>query len=83
MLARHAKKTSRDSSFRRLVHYLLAPKDTKERVGRIRISHCSGADVETALGDVAVVQAGSSRTQDKNFHLLVSFQQGDEPSQNS
>ena len=77
MFARESEKRSQESSYRRLVMYLINPKGTKERVGRVLVTRCENDDMETALLEVANVQAANHRVQDKTFHLLVSFQPGD------
>ena len=80
MLAREIERTCEYSSYKRLVDYLVNPMGTQERVGQVTLSNCVSTSVRDAVMEVLNTQALNERVAEKTSHLLVSFQQGDEPS---
>lgn len=80
MLAKDIQRKAKRSSFRRLVKYLVNPKGTQQRVGHIEISNCESTTVDGTILEVLNTQAQNERASEKTMHLLVSFQQSDDPS---
>lgn len=85
MLPKELKAPRGGGSFAELVRYLVNPKGTQERVGRIAISncHCGGDDWGAAIAEVAETQSANTRAKLHTHHVLVSFRPGDEPDEAS
>ncbi|MBH0311769.1 relaxase/mobilization nuclease domain-containing protein [Alcaligenes faecalis] len=79
MIIKHvAMRSPRKSSFGDLARYLSNPKDTSERVGTIRISHCHSDELTDATLEIMATQACNTRARgDKTYHLIVSFRAGE------
>ena len=72
------------SSFARLVNYITGTQEKHERVGTIRITNCQSEVPEWAAAEAEAVQANNTRTRmDKTYHLLISFREGDMPSEDT
>ncbi len=70
----------RKSSMAVLVGYLTDQQGLTERVGNIRITHCEAATLGAAVSEMLAVQQLNTRAQsDLTYHLLVSFQAGENP----
>jgi len=70
------------SSFTRLTEYISSTQGKNERIGEIRLTNCGGDIPEQAAKEIELVQSNNKRTKmDKTYHLLVSFREGDRPSQ--
>ncbi len=70
------------SSFARLVNYITGTQEKHERVGAIRISNCNSELPSWAALEVEAVQVRNTRTRmDKTYHLLISFREGDYPTE--
>ena len=70
------------SSFGRLVKYLTDDQQKEERVGEIRITNCQSEVPEWASLEVETTQKLNRRaTSDRTYHLLISFPEGERPSQ--
>jgi hypothetical protein len=69
------------SSYIRLVRYLLDPKNTQERVGRVTVTNCHSDDATIAALEVVAIQRLNQRSNDdKTYHFLFSFREGERPS---
>jgi len=79
MIIKHvAMRSPRKSSFGDLARYLSNPKDTSERVGTIRISHCHSDELTDATLEIMATQACNTRARgDKTYHLIISFRAGE------
>ena len=70
------------SSFARLVNYITGTQEKHERVGTIRVTNCQSEAPAWAALEAEAVQAQNTRTRmDKTYHLLISFREGDSPSE--
>ena len=70
------------SSFARLVNYITGTQEKHERVGTIRITNCQSEVPAWAALEAEAVQAQNTLTRmDKTYHLLISFREGDSPSE--
>lgn len=70
------------SCYRRLVRYLLDPKDTLERVGRVTLTNFHSDDPMVAALEALAVQRLNRRAKgDKTYHLFFSFPNGERPGQ--
>jgi len=79
MIARHLpiKKTG-NSSYARLVDYLLDPQGRRERVGHIHVTNCRSDEIEDVIAEVTNTQLINKRAVSaKTYHLLVSFRPED------
>jgi hypothetical protein len=75
-------RNSRKSSFRGLVRYALDDQQKIERVGEVFIANCQSQQLDWALAEIEAVQEQNQRAvSDKTYHLIVSFQQGEEPAE--
>lgn len=81
--SKDAKLRKRQSTFSDLVSYLLSPKGdhqmVEERVVDVRTSGFSSHDIEGALLEASAVQSLNTRVGERNYHLLVSFSEGEIP----
>jgi hypothetical protein len=74
----------RKSGFASLMHYLTDTQDKQERTGDIRLTNCISDDVEIPTLEVLSTQAMNTRSlTDKNYHLIISFRDGEEPDTSS
>ena len=70
------------SSFARLMNYITGTQEKHERVGTVRITNCQSEVPAWAALEAEAVQAQNTRTRmDKTYHLLISFREGDTPSE--
>lgn len=68
------------SSYIGLVRYLLDPKNTLERVGRVTVINCHSDDPMVAALEVYATQELNRRAQDdKTYHFYFSFRHGEYP----
>jgi Relaxase/Mobilisation nuclease domain len=83
IIKRVAMRSPRKNSFGDLARYLSNPKDTSERVGTVRISHCHSDELEDATLEVMATQACNTGAKgDKTYHLIISFRAGEYPPDN-
>lgn len=69
------------SSFKRLVEYLTDSQQKESRIGSVCMSNCYAETIEDAITEVELTQSINTRSKaDKTYHLLVSFQNGEKPS---
>jgi hypothetical protein len=82
VIAKHVPmRVLRKSSMAGLVGYLTDQQGLTERVGDIRITHCEAATLSAAVSEMLAVQQLNTRAlSDLTYHLLVSFQTGENPS---
>lgn len=82
MIAKHINfKQKAKSDIHRLVEYITAGQDKAHRVGEVMITNCRYDDPELAAMEMDIVQCRNKRARsDKNYHLLISFRAGEEPS---
>ena len=82
MIVKHvAMRTVRKSSFADLAGYLTHPQDNSERLGAVSITHCHSTTLDDALVEIQAVQSCNTRsTDDKTYHLVVSFRAEEQPS---
>jgi hypothetical protein len=82
MIAKHIPmRAARRSSFQELVAYITHAKDKMVRVGEVRVTNCHQEDAQDAVLEVLATQLQNKRAgSDKTYHLLISFDAGDQPS---
>jgi Relaxase/Mobilisation nuclease domain. len=82
MISKHVPMRSiQKSSMGELVRYITSSQGKQERVGEVTITNCHSIDPQDAIREMLAVQACNTRTKDdKNYHLLVSFADGERPS---
>lgn len=82
MIARHCRMNSTSkSSIRCLVNYLINDRGSSSRVQNIRITGCESEEADWAAMEMLAVQQMNTRAQnDKTYHLVLSFQEGEHPS---
>lgn len=75
-------RTTRASSFRRLVDYITSAQGKAERVGQISTTNLNQDDAHQAALEAELVQRQNTRSQaDKTYHLVISFPAGETPSE--
>lgn len=75
-----SKKTSSQSSFRDLSNYMLDVKNEQEKVEGYDFTNCSYGEFEENLVEIESTQSINTRTTaDKTYHLIVSFQDDENP----
>ncbi|MDZ5459306.1 TraI/MobA(P) family conjugative relaxase [Azohydromonas lata] len=81
MIAKHvAMRSPSRSSMADLVSYLSDDQGLHERVGDIRITNCASATLDAAVAEMLATQQLNTRAKgDRTYHLLVSFQAGEQP----
>ncbi|MDV6344756.1 TraI/MobA(P) family conjugative relaxase [Nitrosomonas sp. Is37] len=81
MIAKHILiKQVQKGCFSRLINYLTHTQKDKERVGRVNITNCYSNITEAAVIEILNTQQMNQRAvSDKNYHLMVSFNQGERP----
>lgn len=79
MIAKHVPmRNANKSRFRRLIQYLNSPQNKQERVGRVTVTNCYQDNALDACLEIQAVQNINKRTQqDKTYHLILSFQEGE------
>ena len=83
MILRHipARKSIK-SNAARLVEYITNGLGKEERLGIVTITHCMNQELSWAVEEIKAIQLQNTRAMgDKNYHLLISFPQGEEPNQ--
>ena len=71
----------KQSSFSGLAKYISDTQSMLERVGQMTITNCHSADMSWAIEEISATQAMNTRALgDKTYHLLVSFPEGENPS---
>ena len=82
MIVKHvAMRTVRKSSLAELAGYITNAQDNSERLGAVSITHCHSATLNDALVEIQAVQGRNTRsTDDKTYHLIVSFRAEEQPS---
>jgi hypothetical protein len=82
MIAKHIPmKVPRRSSFRDLVAYITHAKGRQERIGLVQVTNCHQSEASDAVQEVLATQLRNRRAcSDKTYHLLISFDAGDNPS---
>ena len=81
MIAKHVPmQRLRRSSMADLVGYLENDQGTLERVGEVRITNCAAQTLGAAVAEMLATQHLNTRARgDRTFHLIVSFQAGEQP----
>ncbi len=84
MIAKHIHR-SQKSSFSLLANYIAAAKDKGEKLHKLWIETCNAGqspdNLDLAIKEIIATQAQNTRTKlDKTYHLLISFQDGEKPS---
>ncbi|MEO6823865.1 MAG: TraI/MobA(P) family conjugative relaxase [Nitrosospira sp.] len=81
MIAKHIPmKVPRRSSFRDLVAYITHAKDRQERIGHVKVTNCHQSEARDAVHEVLATQFRNRRAcSDKTYHLLISFDAGENP----
>lgn len=70
------------SNAARLVRYITSELGKEERLGLVRITNCLNQDLSWAIEEIKAVQLQNTRALgDKNYHLLISFPEGEVPNQ--
>ena len=73
--------TVRKSSFLDLVRYMTDTQQNNVRIGGVSITNCHCEVLEDALAEIQAVQSCNTRsTDDKTYHLIVSFRADEQPS---
>ena len=69
------------ASWGRLNAYILDAEHEGEKVAWARVTNCASEDPGWAVKEIIALQARNTRSQrDKNYHLVVSFPEGERPS---
>lgn len=72
-------KSASKSSFSRLVDYISDKQDKNNRVKDVFITNCKNDDINWSKIEIEATQKLNSRAiSDKTYHLLISFQKGEE-----
>ena len=81
MIAKHVPmRTVRKSNFAELVDYITGTQNNRERVGYVAVTHCHQENARDAALEIQATQALNKRTEsDKTYHLIISFQAGENP----
>ncbi|MDX8129579.1 TraI/MobA(P) family conjugative relaxase [Methylomonas sp. OY6] len=82
MIAKHVPmKSIKKSDFDALVSYISDDQDKKERVEYTSVTNCQSEDLTAAIIEVTAVQGMNTRAEsDKTYHLILSFREGERPS---
>src|SRR5690349_16517083 len=68
------------SSMADLVGYLQNEQGVRERVGEVRIVNCEAQTLGAAVAEMLATQHLNTRARgDRTYHLIVSFQAGEQP----
>ena len=83
MIAKHIHR-SQKSSYSILANYIAAAKDKGEKLHKLWIEGCNAGEtpdkLNLAIKEVIATQAQNTRTKlEKTYHLLISFQDGEKP----
>lgn len=74
-------KSIKKSDFDALVSYISDDQDKKERVEYTSVTNCQSEDLTAAIIEVTAVQGMNTRAEsDKTYHLILSFREGERPS---
>ena len=81
MIAKHVPMRSQaKSSFSGLAEYITDKQDKTQRVAQVAVTNCQALGLEASILEIEATQLQNTRaTGDKTFHLLVSFRQGENP----
>jgi len=71
---------SGSGSFGRMANYVTDQANDGEKADWIRISNCITDDYSMALTDIKAVQDSNTRAKHKAYHFVLSFPQGEKPS---
>ncbi len=75
---REEQRGSDPASWSRLNAYILDAEHKGEKVAWARVTNCASDDPGWAVKEIIALQARNTRSQrDKNYHLVVSFQEGE------
>jgi len=82
MIAKRVERAgARDSSFENLAWYILDKSNNGKKVAHSWTRNCLGTDNDMATKEIVATQAMNQRTKnDKTYHLVISFQEGECPS---
>ena len=76
----NAKRGGDPANWARLNAYVLDAGHGGEKVAWSRVSNCQSADAGWAVREIIATQAKNTRSRaDKNYHLVVSFPEGEQP----
>lgn len=83
MIAKHIVKSQEvKGNFGNLVDYLTDSQGLNNRVGKIAITNCDSDDLECAKLEILATQMLNTRSKkDKTYHLLLSFDKNEKPSE--
>ncbi|MGI2002091.1 TraI/MobA(P) family conjugative relaxase [Shewanella frigidimarina] len=83
MIAKHIPiRSLKKSDFANLVNYITDSKNNIERVGNISFNNCNSSKLDIAITEILATQQMNTRAKsDKTYHLIVSFRQGENPSE--
>ena len=84
MIAKHVPmRSAQKSDFAGLVNYITDAQSKEHRLGNVRITNCETENLKAAMAEVLATQFGNTRaSNDKTYHLLLSFRAGENPSAN-
>lgn len=82
MIAKHVPmKSIKKSDFDALVSYISDDQDKNERVEYTSVTNCQSEDLTAAIIEITAVQGMNTRAEsDKTYHLILSFREGERPS---
>lgn len=82
MIAKHVPmRAAQKSDFAGLVNYITDAQSKEHRLGNVRITNCETENLKAAMAEVLATQFGNTRaSNDKTYHLLLSFRAGENPS---
>ena len=80
MIAKHIHmRLPSKSSLPHLVEYLAEGQGVTERVGEIRVTNCASVSLDAAVDEMLATQQLNTRAlSDRTYHLLLSFQAGED-----
>lgn len=83
MIAKHvSNKVGRKSSFGVLAKYITSTQEKETRIAAVWTVNCHSQDPDVATCEVLATQNKNTRSKsDKTYHLLVSFPEGEKPSE--
>lgn len=82
MIAKHVPmRAAQKSDFAGLVNYITDAQSKEHRLGDVRVTNCETNNLKAATAEILATQFGNTRaSNDKTYHLLISFRAGENPS---
>lgn len=72
---------TKKSNFSNLVNYITGEQNKDHRIGNVQITNCETNNLKAATAEILATQFGNTRaSNDKTYHLLLSFRAGENPS---